>query len=417
MVEPDSHSDYDATQRRRTHAERRSFDIAETHFQRLVDCSPEDGSPCTRTVGWSTSTRRLCAGSVRNTPTRCAVTWSPNSSSPTRSSPQRRGLASLRRDGDVTRPAEGVLVRLDGTTVDIEAITALTTWGGRPAYHVTIRDMTYLRRAHESLQYRAGLVDQVSEAIIATTATGLVTKWNSAAENIYRRSAASALALPVAAAVGAPLDLPAIVANGGVVHATHYAADSAPLIVRVSVAALATGFVVVCTDQTKTHGAEGLLREIIDSLDEGILVIDGGGSVVTANPAAEKILGIPAAVLTGGDGRAVHALMMYGADRRIIPPHDHPFSKTAATGKPFRGQVIGADRGDGRRIWLRTSCRRLDGDQRYGTADPDLVLRYHGRARRAGTPHPPGDPRCVDGTAEPPCGAESDRRFASRQRR
>jgi diguanylate cyclase (GGDEF)-like protein len=60
--------------------------------------------------------------------------------------------------------------------------------------------------------------------------------------------------------------------------------------------------------------------------------------------------------------------VMYGADRRIIPPHDHPFSKTAATGKPFRGQVIGADRGDGRRIWLRTSCRRLDGDQRYGTA-------------------------------------------------
>ena len=367
MVEPDSHSDYDATQCRRTHAERRSFDTAETHFQRLVDCSPDgiavhqDG----RMVYVNETAVRWIGAQYADQVCGHLVTefLQPDSLESATTRP-----ASLRHDGDVTRPAEGVLVRLDGTTVDIEAVTALTTWGGRPAYHVTIRDLTYLRRAHESLQYRAGLVDQVSEAIITTTATGLVTKWNSAAENIYRRSAASALALPVAAAVGAPLDLPAIVANGGVVHATHYSADAEPLIVRVSVAALATGFVVVCTDQTKTYGAVGLLREIIDSLDEGILVIDGGGSVVTANPAAEKILGIPAAVLTGGDGRAVHALVMYGADRRIIPPHDHPFSKTAATGKPFRGQVIGADRGDGRRIWLRTSRRRLDGDQRYGTA-------------------------------------------------
>ena len=60
---------------------------------------------------------------------------------------------------------------------------------------------------------------------------------------------------------------------------------------------------------------------------------------------------------------------MYDAERRVIPPHDHPFSSTATTGKPFRGRVIGMDRGDGRRIWLRTSSRRLDSEHHYGTVN------------------------------------------------
>jgi diguanylate cyclase (GGDEF)-like protein/PAS domain S-box-containing protein len=368
MVEPGSHADYDATPRRRTGAERWGLDTAETCFQRLVDRSPDgiavhqDGrivyvnETAVRWVG------AQYAEQVRGHLVNEFV-------DPDSLEPMMTRIASLRHDGDVTRPAEGVLTRLDGTTLDVEAVTALTTWGGEPAYHVTIRDLTHLRRAHKSLRYQAGLVDQVSEAIIATTVTGLVTKWNRAAETVYRRSAANALALPVATAVGAKLDLPSIVANGGVVYATHYTADSEPLIVRVSVAALATGFVVVCTDQTKTYGAERVLRKIINSLDEGILVMDGVGSVVTANPAAEKILGMPTAVLTGGDGRAVHGLTVYDAERRVIPPHDHPFSSTATTGKPFRGRVIGMDRGDGRRIWLRTSCRRLDGEHHYGTVN------------------------------------------------
>ena len=367
MVESDSHADYDATQRRRARAERWGFDTAETSFQRLVDRSPDgiavhqDGR-----IVYVNETAVLWVGAQYAEQVRGHLVT--EFIDPDSLEPMMTRLASLRLDGDVTRPAEGVLIRLDGTTLDVEAVTALTTWGGQPAYHVTIRDLTHLRTAHKSLQYQAGLVDQVSEAIIATTVTGLVTKWNRAAENIYRRSAANALALPVSTAVGAPLDLASIVARGGVVHATHYTADAEPLIVRVSVAALATGFVVVCTDQTKTYGAERVLRKIINSLDEGILVVDGVGSVVTANPAAEKILGMPAAVLTGGDGRAVHALTVYDAERRVIPPHDHPFSATATTGKPFRGQVIGVDRGDGRRIWLRTSCRRLDSEHRYGTA-------------------------------------------------
>jgi diguanylate cyclase (GGDEF)-like protein len=72
--------------------------------------------------------------------------------------------------------------------------------------------------------------------------------------------------------------------------------------------------------------------------------------------------------MVGGDGRAVHAIKMYDADRRLIDLHDHPIAETVRTGKPFQGYVIGIDRPDGRRTWLRVSCRPLDSDDRYGTA-------------------------------------------------
>ena len=277
-------------------------------------------------------------------------------------------MAALRHEGDATRASEGVLVRLDGTTLNVEAVTALTTWEGTPAYHVTLRDLTFVRTAQRSLRYQASLVDRVGVAIIATTVTGLVTKWNRAAEIVYQRPAATALALPIDVAVGSPLDPAAIVDAGSVALATHHTADGQPLTVRVSVAKLDTGYALVCTDETKSHGVERLLRRIVNSLDEGILVVDRTGGVTSANPAAERILGLPAAEIMGGDGRAVQAIPFFGADRRPIDIRDNPVAETVRTGKPCQGLIVGIDRADDRRTWLRVSSRPLGSDHRYGTA-------------------------------------------------
>ena len=277
-------------------------------------------------------------------------------------------MAALRHDGDVTRASEGVLLRLDGTTLDVETVTILTTWEDSPAYHVTLRDLTFVRTAQRSLRYQAALVDRVGVAIIATTVTGLVTKWNRAAEIIYQRPAANALATPIGDAVGATVDPAAVVESGGVVLASHSSADGQPLIVRMSVSALDTGYVLACTDETSSRGGERLLRKIVNSLEEGILVVDARGSVTSANPAAERILGQSAATMVGGDGRAVHRIPMYDASRHLVDPRDHPVAQTLRTGRPFQGSIIGIDRPDGRRTWLRVSCRPLDNDDRHGTA-------------------------------------------------
>jgi diguanylate cyclase (GGDEF)-like protein/PAS domain S-box-containing protein len=364
MAELDTSAHYDGPFR---HVERSNGDTGEDSFRRLVDRSP-DGIVVHRDgrIVYVNATAVRWVGAQYADQVRGQLFSEflhPDSL------PQvLERLTSLRQDGDVTRPSEGLVVRLDGTTLTVEAVTTLTTWGGVPAYHVTMRDLTHLRTAERALREQAALVDRVGVAIIGTTTTGLVTKWNKVAETMYRRPAANALALPIGVVVGADLDPVAVVEQGGVTIATHHTADGQPLMVRVSATALDSGYALVCTDETKAHGSERLLRMIVESLDEGILVIDGAGGVVSANPAAEKIIGLSEQDLADGEGRTIHALPMYDVDRRRIPLADHPVAHTLRTGKPFQGYVLGIDRADGRRIWLRTSGRRLDTDHRYAPA-------------------------------------------------
>ena len=50
----------------------------------------------------------------------------------------------------------------------------LTRWEGRPAYQVVFRDLTAQKAAEATLRYQAALVSHVTDAIVATTADGMV---------------------------------------------------------------------------------------------------------------------------------------------------------------------------------------------------------------------------------------------------
>jgi diguanylate cyclase (GGDEF)-like protein/PAS domain S-box-containing protein len=366
MSEAASNAGYDGTARRSIRHEHADFDDAGTPYRSLVDESPDaiivhgDG----RVVYANATALRWLGAQYPDQVHGHAVT---DFAHPESIESALMQLGSLRHHGDATHPTEGLLVRLDGTTIIVEAVTARTTWNGGVAYHVTMRDLTFQRTAQRALREQAALVDRVSVAIIATTTTGLVTKWNRAAEALYRRPASSALALPVGVAVGAALDPAAVLHRGGVVQTTHHTSDGQPLMMRVSVESMNTGFVLVCTDTTEAAGSERLLRSIISSLDEGILILDGKGGVVSANPSAARILGVSAATLTGGNGRGIHAMPTYDVARRRISLRDNPIGLTVATGRPFQAVVIGIDRSDGQRIWLRVGGRRVDGGHHDGS--------------------------------------------------
>ena len=122
-------------------------------------------------------------------------------------------IASLHREGDSTPAAEAVMLRLDGSPVDAEVVSVLTSWDGKPAYQVIFRDLTIEKAAEATLRYQAALVTHATDAIIATTLAGAITTWNPAAEAIYGRSAADALYLPITEAVGAAVDPAAIVTD------------------------------------------------------------------------------------------------------------------------------------------------------------------------------------------------------------
>ncbi|MDP9164813.1 MAG: PAS domain S-box protein, partial [Actinomycetota bacterium] len=129
MTYPDSSAHYDGGSRRDAHGVRGQADGEETSFRRLVEHSP-DGIVVHRDgrVAYANLTAIRWIGAqyadqVRGHPFAEFVHPDSIESVLTR-------MTALRNEGDVTRPSEGVLVRLDGTTLDVEAVTALTTWDG-----------------------------------------------------------------------------------------------------------------------------------------------------------------------------------------------------------------------------------------------------------------------------------------------
>jgi diguanylate cyclase (GGDEF)-like protein/PAS domain S-box-containing protein len=271
-------------------------------------------------------------------------------------------IASLRHEGDTSPPAEAAILRFDGTTLDVEAVSELTVWEGRPAYVVIFRDLSAQMAAEAAWRCQAALVTRVSDAIIATTFTGIVTNWNPAAEAIYRRPAARALGLPASEAVGALLDPAAIIAHGGIVHSTHHAADGAALAVRVSAAAMDNGYVLVCTDQTALRRAEQHFQTVVTTLDYGVSVVGSDGRVESSNPAAQRIFGAHAEILENPPVNRALDFPIYDTNGHLIGADRHPLTQIGQTGTPISDYVFGVDRYDGQRVWLSASYRLLNPD-------------------------------------------------------
>ena len=282
-------------------------------------------------------------------------------------------IAALHREGDSSPPSEAVMLRVDGSPLDAEVVSVLTTWDGRPAYQVVFRDLTLLKAAEATLRYQAALVTHATDAIIATTLTGAVSSWNRAAEDIYQRRAANALTLPISEAVGAVVDPAAIVANGGVEHATHRAADGTALNVRVAAAAMDNGYVFVCSDHTALRRAERRFHTVVNSLEEGVVVLDRHGRPEWLNPAARRILGVPPGATNEESARLARAARLLDRRGRPLGVGLGFVERFLADSPVVRNEIVGFDRLDGQRRWLVTSCRPLDED---GPDGPTLLASF-----------------------------------------
>lgn len=241
----------------------------------------------------------------------------------------------------------------------VELVSVRTTWDGRPAQQVIGRDITTEQAAEATLRYQAALVDHVSNAIIGLDRDGAVTSWNPAAEEVYGVLADRALGRPVTVLVGAPVDIEELLAAGGVAEVRHRRSDGSPLVIRLSVATMDSGFVLVCADDTARFRAEQNFATVVEALDEGIVVVGPSGLITTANPAAERVLGAPRSAIVGSPPTAWPLRDEAGQPLR---PEEQPTAVTRRSGAPQTARVTRLDRPDGRTTWLSITTRRL-GDQ------------------------------------------------------
>ena len=118
------------------------------------------------------------------------------------------------------------------------------------------------------------------------------------------------------------------------------------------------------TTLLESHSSE-LLRAVIDHLAEGVLIYDSEGRVITANPAAEVILGRTLAELVG-TRPSDRGCVASPVDPIAWPVERHPPLDTLATGQPHREVVKGVLRPDGRRVWISVSTTPVDLPAPYG---------------------------------------------------
>jgi len=97
-------------------------------------------------------------------------------------------IGDLRQDGDASKPSEAVMLRFDGTLLDVEAVSVLTEWGGESAYQVVFRDLTAQKAAQAELrraeQHFATVVASLDHGVVVLGRDGRVASLNPAAGRI-----------------------------------------------------------------------------------------------------------------------------------------------------------------------------------------------------------------------------------------
>jgi PAS domain S-box-containing protein len=109
--------------------------------------------------------------------------------------------------------------------------------------------------------------------------------------------------------------------------------------------------------------SEELHRAVIRSMAEGVVVHDGEGAIMDANPAAEEILGLSLAQIQGR--HPVNPLWeLADEDGAPLPAEEIPSEVTRRTGQAVTDRILQVRRPGGERRWLSVSTDpvRLEGE-------------------------------------------------------
>jgi diguanylate cyclase (GGDEF)-like protein/PAS domain S-box-containing protein len=180
---------------------------------------------------------------------------------------------------------------------------------------------------------------------------------------LYGAPAAEVLGRPVADVLGPDAVEPDGTPRPGEVE--HRAADGTRTML-VSVAPVRdelgdqTGTVAVCNDLTERLGrlaAEARYRAAVAALDEGVLVVDRDGGIISANSSARSMLGDWLVEGVHSD-ELLNRWPLVAEDGSALDTAEHPLAVGLRTGQPSSRVVVGIREASATR-WLSVSVRPL----------------------------------------------------------
>ncbi|MFZ0666920.1 MAG: EAL domain-containing protein [Acidimicrobiales bacterium] len=103
-------------------------------------------------------------------------------------------LSQLTEPGDAIKGFEAVIIRADGVQIPVEVASVRTSWGGKPAFQVIMRDMSERKLAEEAARARlaverryAAAVAALEEGVVVVDRSGAVRAANDSAVRMLGR--------------------------------------------------------------------------------------------------------------------------------------------------------------------------------------------------------------------------------------
>jgi len=299
----------------------------------------------------------------------------------------------------VGRAAAGEFVRYNVQVRGAFDARAIIDFSLKPVYHgdrVVLlipegREVTELvnaQRALKRLQKRTErILNAAGEGIMGVDADGVVTFVNQAA--------AAMLGLPPNELVGKPhhevlstvddaegsLPLARVLgkdrmrrAGGATVRRDDGTSFPIEYIITPLRREVQTGAVVVFRDISERLEAEAALREselrhrtVVESLHEGVVLQAADGRILTANPAAERILGLSTSQMEGRTSSDPRWRVI-DAEGEPLPGDKHPAMVSLRTGRPIENFVQGVHTPDGDFRWILVNSSPIFSDAREPVA-------------------------------------------------
>ena len=123
----------------------------------------------------------------------------------------------------------------------------------------------------------------------------------------------------------------------------------------------------------RVHDEAARYRELVHVLDEGVVFQDRTGTVVAANDAAGRILGVAPDDLIGSTANDPRFSAAY-TDGSPLQPDEHPPNLALVTGEPQSNVIMHVRRPDGVYVWLSVNARPVF--EEGGTEPTGVVLSF-----------------------------------------
>jgi PAS domain S-box-containing protein len=229
---------------------------------------------------------------------------------------------------------------LDGATVGVFAVLAQLRLGGRRAQSLIVT-IGLLSCSALLVHVSDGLPESYFHFFVMVAALSLYEDW-----------------VPFGAAVAYVL-----VQQGVTAAIVDYDRAESPWVWALIHSAFVGALSVVClaTWRASERNREAF-RSLVESLEEGVLMVDAQGRLVTANPSARRILGMDPARLIARNASDPDWAWI-GDDGAVVEDGARPLRVTGVTGEPQAAVPLGLRRADGTTLWLSVSTRAVEPDR------------------------------------------------------